>query len=66
VAQCRTDMRFGLVPIIMVTSENDPGFILRALKTGATSYLVKPVSYGDLQKRIGQILRNDSPKSVGG
>lgn len=55
--QCRQDERFSAVPIIMATAENEPKNILSALKNGATSYIVKPISHADLRKRIGQVLR---------
>jgi two-component system, chemotaxis family, chemotaxis protein CheY len=51
---CRYDARFASVPIIMVTA--DPRNIPMFLKSGATSYIVKPVSSHHLKKKISQFL----------
>jgi DNA-binding response OmpR family regulator len=60
--KCRADERFQSVPIIMVTAENQTKNILHALKTGATSYIVKPVSYADLKKSVTQALHRSEHK----
>ncbi len=38
----RGDFRFKKLPFIMVTTENEKGLILQALKAGVTNYMVKP------------------------
>lgn len=56
-AKCRADARFESVPIIMQTVENEPKKIEQAMRTGATSYIVKPASFRDIQKRINYVLQ---------
>lgn len=55
--KCRADERFVSLPIIMATVENDPKNILQAMNKGATSYIVKPVSYRDLKKSVSRVLQ---------
>ncbi len=55
-AQCHMDARFKSVPVIIVTSEDEPKNILRAMKNGAAFYIIKPASYEDLKKGIDQVL----------
>ena len=43
-----TDTRLRRVPVLMLTSSNQPGDIARAYDLGANSYLVKPADLGVL------------------
>jgi CheY-like chemotaxis protein len=54
--KCREDERFASLPIIMATVENEPKNVRLAMNKGATSYIVKPVSFADLKKIVFQVL----------
>lgn len=45
------------VPVIVITSEDDEGTIVRALDSGADDYLVKPFTSDQLAARIRAVLR---------
>jgi two-component system, chemotaxis family, chemotaxis protein CheY len=62
--ECRADARFRLVPIIMVTAETDPNSILMAMNNGATSYIVKPISFADLKNSVFQALHRSTQKQL--
>jgi two-component system chemotaxis response regulator CheY len=44
------------VPIVMVTSKNDPTFISKALERGAQEYVMKPFDKGILFEKIAMVL----------
>ena len=43
--------------IMMMTTENKPEFIVRALSTGACEYIMKPFTQDVLQSKIGQVFK---------
>lgn len=45
------------IPFVMVTSENNPESIIRALRLGATDYIVKPFSARDFRENVTRILK---------
>lgn len=47
----------GLLPIVMVTGQDDTDSIARAFQIGATSFLVKPVHWATLPYRLRYMLR---------
>ncbi len=40
---------------VMLTAESEQQNIMKAIKAGATSYIIKPVSPGDLSKKLFEI-----------
>jgi putative two-component system response regulator len=45
------------VPIVMVTSENDPAVMVEAIDAGATEFLHKPFNAAELQARVRNLLQ---------
>jgi two-component system, chemotaxis family, chemotaxis protein CheY len=54
--QCRADKAFDNVAFVIVSAESDDRYIIEALKAGATSYIVKPVSEATLQEHLIKVL----------
>jgi signal transduction histidine kinase/DNA-binding response OmpR family regulator len=52
----RADERFALLPVIILTVENDSVTRLEALKSGANDYLSKPVQAVELSARVKALL----------
>jgi two-component system chemotaxis response regulator CheY len=50
--QVRADPQYKDLPIIMVTSEGSRINIIEALKSGATDYILKPISAGLLKEKL--------------
>lgn len=55
---CRSKPEFKDLPIIMVTAEAEKENIVKALKAGATDYIVKPIAPPLLETRLKKILKN--------
>lgn len=53
--KCRAHEAFKSVPIIMVTAESEQANVLKALKAGATDYVVKPLSKVSLAKKLERL-----------
>lgn len=53
---CRKSEKFNLLPFVMVTAESEQESVVRAIKAGATDYLVKPISPELLEKKVHKIL----------
>jgi two-component system sensor histidine kinase/response regulator len=62
--KCREDERFASLPIIMATVENDSKNVRMAMNKGATSYIVKPVSFPDLKKSVFHALDRNEHKRL--
>lgn len=56
VETCRGMAEYKDLPIVMVTAESERSQVIRALKAGATDYIVKPVAPEILEKKINLIL----------
>jgi diguanylate cyclase (GGDEF)-like protein len=54
----RADLRFGSVPIVIVTGHQDSDAIRSAFEAGATDFISKPVNWALLPRRLEYILRN--------
>jgi two-component system chemotaxis response regulator CheY len=52
----RRDGRHAGVPIIVVTSENAAGDRQRAMRLGASAYLIKPANQAELTQAIGRLI----------
>lgn len=55
--KCRMDARFMPMPIIMLSAESEQRNILQALKAGATSYIIKPLTPEILEKKMAQVVQ---------
>lgn len=53
---CRGQSEFKSLPIVMVTAESERAQVVKALKAGATDYIVKPVTPEILEKKINGIM----------
>ncbi|MEO5668471.1 MAG: sigma-54 dependent transcriptional regulator, partial [Bdellovibrionota bacterium] len=53
----RTHAYNSNIPFVMLTSDNNPDSIIRALRLGATDYIVKPFSPRDFRENILRILK---------
>lgn len=54
----RADASIAAVPFIMVTAEADMKSVMKAIKGGATDYLVKPIAADALGKKMDKIMAN--------
>ncbi|MGD0445210.1 MAG: response regulator [Edaphobacter sp.] len=45
------------VPVVMITTENNEGFVLRAIAAGAQSYICKPFTAEQVKMRVLPLLR---------
>lgn len=52
----RADRKFDDVAFVMVTSESDERHMIEALKAGATSYIIKPVTQQLFQDKVSKVL----------
>jgi signal transduction histidine kinase len=55
-SRIRTDERFALLPVIVLTVQTDAETRMEALKTGASDYLAKPVHTAELLARVKAFL----------
>lgn len=52
----RADKQYEKTAIVMVTAESEDSRLIEALEAGATSYLVKPFSQEEFEKKIRNVL----------
>lgn len=51
----KTNEKLKDIPVMMVTAEADPGNIVKAIKAGASNYIVKPITVKTLNTKIQKI-----------
>ncbi|MGB4101659.1 MAG: response regulator [Alphaproteobacteria bacterium] len=51
----RAKAEYADTAFVMLTAESEQQNIMKAIKAGATSYIIKPVSPGDLSKKLYEI-----------
>ncbi len=51
----RAKPEFSSTAFVMLTAESEQQNIMKAIKAGATSYIIKPVAPADLSKKLGEI-----------
>ncbi len=51
----RTRPEYAETAFVMLTAESEQQNIMKAIKAGATSYIIKPVSPSDLSKKLFEI-----------
>lgn len=54
--QCREDNAYDTTAFIIVSAESEERFIIEALKAGATSYIVKPVTESILKEHVDRVV----------
>lgn len=55
-AYIRSKPQYANSAVVMFTAESERANIMKAIKMGATSYILKPISPVDLNKKIREIL----------
>jgi two-component system, chemotaxis family, chemotaxis protein CheY len=53
---CRSTPEFSSLPIVMVTAEAEQESVVRAIRAGATDYVVKPIAPDVLERKVNKIL----------
>jgi CheY-like chemotaxis protein len=56
VARIRQDVRFRLLPILVVSADTDPSTPARALGLGANAYFAKPYSPSVMRKKLEELI----------
>jgi two-component system chemotaxis response regulator CheY len=54
--ECREDRRFDDIAFVMVTAESNEKSMIEALKAGATSYIVKPITREAFEEKVARVL----------
>ncbi|MBV8060106.1 MAG: response regulator [Alphaproteobacteria bacterium] len=54
-AHFRADSRFNKTAFVMLTAAADQSDVIRAIKAGATGYIVKPVSRSTVSKKLVEV-----------
>lgn len=54
--EIKADSRFCHIPVMMVTTENEKGHIIKAIQCGAKHYLTKPFTHEDLVTKLAECL----------
>lgn len=62
-ALVRADLKMRDVPFIMVTAEADRSQVVQALQSGATDYIVKPLSLDTIRKKFESLNKKLAAKS---
>ena len=55
--KCRQEGPYQKTPFVMLTAESDPESIVRAIKIGATDYIIKPIVAEELIRRLEKIFK---------
>src|SRR5512145_147379 len=61
----RRDPKFGHVPVIVITAQDELSEKLKAFDLGADDYLVKPFQPEELAARMGILARRSSAAQIG-
>lgn len=57
IEQIRRDPHLRTIPIVVMTTSSNEVDVQRAYRLGASAYVVKPNTFGDLVDQIGQVVR---------
>ena len=55
--KCREDSKFSTILFIMLTAESENQNVIKALMSGASEYMIKPVNAAILKKKIESVLK---------
>ena len=58
----KSDERYANIPVLMATSDGVRDDVIKAIKTGASGYIIKPFQPEELSKRINEILKAPQKK----
>ncbi len=58
----KSDERYSKIPVLMATSDGVKDDVIKAIKAGASSYIIKPFKPEELTKRIREVLRQPDRK----
>ena len=61
---CRLMPTYQKTPFIMVTAEAESQSVIKAVKQGASDYIVKPISPEDLSKKLHKIFAKNNLKAA--
>lgn len=61
IRELRQDPEMKGVPAIMLSNNRDVPYIDAAIRAGADDYIVKPISFHILKRRIADVLKRHSP-----
>lgn len=61
---CRSTPEFASLPIVMVTAEAEQESVVRAIRAGATDYVVKPIAPDVLERKVNKILAKISGRAA--
>lgn len=53
---CRSTPEFSQLPVIMVTAEAEQESVVKAIRAGATDYVVKPIAPDVLERKLQKVL----------
>lgn len=59
--EIREDVKFGKIPIIVLSTSSDDAAIEKAKDLGADMYIVKPTNYGKLKAFLQECINMDWP-----
>src|SRR5712671_2305057 len=51
----REDRRMALIPVVVLTSSSEEGDMLKSYRSGANSYVRKPVEFGAFASAVSQL-----------
>jgi diguanylate cyclase (GGDEF)-like protein len=57
-SRLRTEAHLTLIPLVLLTKQDDASAIGRAFDAGATDFISTPINWGLLSRRLSYILRN--------
>ena len=61
---CRKSAEFNQLAIVMVTAEAEQGSVVRAIRSGASDYIVKPTAPEILERKINKIMAKIAGKAA--
>jgi two-component system chemotaxis response regulator CheY len=63
--QCRSDKNYDKVAFVMVTAEAEKEQVIKAIKTGVTSYIQKPFTENEFKGKMNKVLQWIVERGVG-
>ena len=56
----KRDPIMGMIPVIFITAEDDPGIQKAALDAGASAYIIKPMEFEHLEDILSKFVKSNS------
>lgn len=60
----QADATYKAIPFVMITAESEMNSVMRAIRAGASDYLVKPISPDAISKKIQSLLQKMGNKAA--